>query len=139
MIAPIIEALTSRLAGPAATVAAVVLAGVAVSQCSEKNAEARRADKAESARDLAQANLSTCRSNGAALEASLKGQNDALDAFRREGEARGAEVARARQAAAKEAERADRAAATLAKLKPAGVDLCARMLAVDEAVKEIGR
>lgn len=139
MLATLIGALTSRLAGPAATALALALALVAVGQCTAKNAEARRADRAETARDMARANLSTCQTNTRTLETTIAGQNAAIDAFKREGEARAAEIAKARQAARSEAERADKAAATLAKLKPAGIDICARMLAVDEAVKEIGR
>ncbi|MFN3585204.1 hypothetical protein [Phenylobacterium sp.] len=139
MLATLIAALTSRVAGPAATAVALVLALIAVGQCSEKRAEARRADRAENARDLAETSLATCRSNTRALEASIAGQNAALERLGRETEARTAEIEKARQATRQEAERADKAATALARLKPAGADLCARMLAVDEAVKENAR
>jgi hypothetical protein len=62
-----------------------------------------------------------------------------VDAFKADSDAMAVAVAKARQATRHEAERADRAAAALARFKPAGNDVCARMLAVDAAVKEIGQ
>lgn len=135
----IIGLLTSRLAGPAASIAAVILLALCVGQCTRAVKAEHRADRAEKATVAVRRDLGTCRANGAALEAEIASQNAAVDAFKREGAAKVAEIAKARQATRQEAERADRAAAALKRLKPAGNDLCARMLAVDEAVKEIGR
>ena len=139
MIATIIAALTSRAAGPLGAVLALVLALALAGQCASTHAETRRANRAENALELARTELSSCRFETRSLEASVAGQNAAVDAWRTEGEARAREVEKARQAAKSEAERADRAAAALARLKPVGSDLCARMLAVDEAVKEASR
>lgn len=135
----IIAVLTSRLAGPIAAGVGVLLAiALAVSQI---QLHATRADlKAAGERiEALSRDLGTCRANTAALEASIRGQNAAVAAWKAEGDARAAEVAKARHATREKAARADRAAANLAALKPVGNDLCARMLAVDEAVKETSR
>lgn len=139
MIPLALQALTSRLTGPIALFICVLLAFALLGQC-QATGQAKRA-LAKSQKEVARLDrdLGTCRANGAALEAAIAGQNAAVDAFKREGEAKVAEIAKARQATRQEAERADRAAASLKRLKPAGGDVCARMLAVDEAVKEASR
>lgn len=136
MIATIIGALTSRIAGPAATVAAVILAGVAVGQCSEKNAEARRADRAENAAEVATANLSTCRSNVSGLQASIDGQNALLAAKSAEDAQRLAEAGKRLSEAQRGRDGAEARAAALLKNPPAGVDACARAMTAFQAVKE---
>jgi chromosome segregation ATPase len=139
MIATIVGVLTSRLAGPIATTAAVALALALGWQTFHLSMTKGSLERSEKRAETLTTDLRTCRGNTRALEASIASQNEALTAMQREGEARAAEIEKGRQQARKEAERADRAAAALAKLKPAGNDLCARMLAVDEAVKEATR
>lgn len=139
MIAIALKALTSRLTGPIALFVCVLLAFALLGQCQATGAAKRALAKSQAEVKRLDRDLTTCRANGAALEASIAGQNAAVDAFKRESDVRAKEVAKARQETRQEAERADRAAAALRGLRPAGNDLCARMLAVDEAVKEIGR
>lgn len=131
-----LKLLTSRAAGPVASVIAILLLFALLGQCQATGSAKRALAKSEDQVVAVKADLSTCKANTSALEASIAGQNAAVDAFKREGDAKAAEAARARQATRHEAERADRAAAALARFKPAGNDLCARMLAVDAAVKE---
>lgn len=130
MIPLILGALTSRLAGPVATAGCVVLLALSVGQCT-------RAVKAEHALKGARSQLAACHQNVGALEGSIARQNAEVATWKAEGERRAAEMEKARLAARKEAERADKAADMLAKVKPAGNDVCARILAVDAAVKEI--
>lgn len=139
MIAFIIKALTSRAAGPIGAAVAVAL-GLALAFAHVQLGVTRAALKAAEAKvERTETDLRTCRGNVAGLRASLDAQNAALTAMERDGKARAAEVAKARQATRQEAERADRAVVKLAALEPVGNDLCARMLAVDEAVKEATR
>jgi len=135
----ILGALTSRLAGPLASVAAVILLGLAVSQCAGRVKAERSLARAEKQIVAVKRDLGTCRANTAALEAGIRRQNEAVAGWKAEGDRRAALIEKARQQTRKEAERADRAAAALAKVKPAGNDVCARLLAVDEAVREIGQ
>lgn len=137
MIALIWGALTSRVAGPVATAAAIALAAALAWQTFQLSMTRGALEKAQDRADAVERDLRTCKANTQALEASLAGQNAAVDAWKAEGDARSKRIEEARQEARAEASRADRAAAALAKLKPTGADLCARMLAVDEAVKEI--
>lgn len=136
MLSAIVGALTSRVAGPAASAVALALALVAVGQCSEKQAEARRADRAEGAARLANQDLTACRGNSARLQAALNDQNASIEAAREEGDRR----AQAAESALAEAERGR--AATEARIKrlltnpPAGIDACARMESADRNVME---
>ena len=101
----LISFLTSRLGLGiiAALIVAAVIGGIVIS----KNATIRelRGAAVVLARDLqaARRDLNQCRSNTAALNASISRQNAAVEAMRREGEARVAELdrvaVRARQAA----------------------------------------
>lgn len=131
--------LTSKLAGPIASVIAILLFCALLGQCQATGSAKRALAKSEKQVVAVRSDLLTCKANTSALEASIAGQNAAVEAFKADSDARAAEVAKARQATRHEAERADRAAAALARFKPAGNDLCARMLAVDAAVKEIAR
>lgn len=135
----LIGLLTSRIAGPVASFVAVILLAVALSQCSARHAAERQLVNAERALVNARRDLGTCRANTAALEGAVVRQNAAVAAWKAEGEARAAEVAKARLAARKEADRADHAARLLSQVTPAGNDVCSRLLSVDAAVKEIAR
>lgn len=139
MIALITKAITSKLAGPIALGLAIVLLTGLVWQSSQLSLTRGELAKADERIETLGRDLSQCRVNIGTLEDAREVQNAALDAFKREGEAKAAEVAKARQASRQEAERADRAAAALRRLSPAGLDVCARMLEVDEAVKELAR
>jgi uncharacterized protein HemX len=137
MIAAILSALTSRLAGPIASAVAVALAvALGISQVQLHGARQDR-DRYERQATAARADLSTCRSNAKALSASIDAQNRALAGLKAAGDRKAAEAAKALQAAKSEAEKAKRAAAALASFKPAGADLCARMLDVDDKVRSL--
>jgi predicted nucleic acid-binding Zn-ribbon protein len=110
-----------------------------MAQCSAKSEARRELAKADKQIEALGRDIKTCRARSVALEASVKSHNDAVAAWRAEGEARALDVERARRDARKEAERADSAARRLAVFVPSGADVCARMLAVDAAVKETRR
>lgn len=137
MIVAIMGALTSRAAGPLASVLCLVLAMALLGQCSAAGSAKRALAASEKRLVASQRDLGTCRLNVAERDASIDRQNEAVAALERASEARVAEIAKARQVTRKEAERADAAAAQLAKVKPVGIDQCARLLDVDARVREI--
>lgn len=130
---------TNPLAGPIATAAAVLAMAFGMAQCSAKSEARRELAKADKHIEALGRDIKACRARSVALEASVKSQNDAVLAWRSEGEARALGVERARREARKEAERADAAAKRLSAFVPSGADHCARMLAVDAAVRELAR
>lgn len=99
MIGLALSLLTSRVAGPVASVVAVVALGLAVGQCSGRVKAEGKANKAEAARVLAVASLNTCKANVTGLTDAIGAQNDAVEALKREGEARVAESAKAARSA----------------------------------------
>lgn len=78
--------------------------------------------------------LADCRAEGARLAAALALQNAAVSAMRAEGEARGRALSATLEAAEDEARSADRRAARIAAIEPAGADACARLLDVDRKI-----
>ena len=134
MIATIAGALTSRLAGPVAAAAAIALALVSVGQCSAKNTEARRADRAEATLATELVNLDRCRTNVAGLEASVGAQNARIEAVRAEGQRKTEEAENALAAAQKGRAAVEARVASLLRDRPAGADACARMESADAAV-----
>lgn len=131
----IIGLLTHRLTGFFGAGAAIVLA-VALGWQTMQLAGARNALKAVKV-DLVtvKADLRTCQTNRAVLTDAIAARNAEIGRQKAESDRRAADLAKARQSAEKEAQRADRAAAKLAGFRPTGSDVCARLLAVDEAVK----
>lgn len=84
-----------------------------------------------------QRDFTTCKENTDTLRAGLDVQNNAVEALQAEGVRKAAAVAQARQAAAQAVRRAESAASELARFNPAGADECARLLSVNEALKEL--
>lgn len=130
----IVAWLTSKLAGPIATAAAVVLALLLTVQ-TVKLAEARKSmDGLASALARAATDLSTCRSNRAGLEASLTAQNAAVEAARQAGEQMRARSAKAVSEAQNATAAAERRAAAIMARKPVGADACQRALEADDLI-----
>lgn len=136
MIATILAALTSRLAGPIASGLALLFLALALTQCAGKTVQTHRADRAEAALDTARADLTRCQGNARTLEGSIRAQNAAVDTLRAEGDRRAAEAAKAISEAAKGRASAEARAAKLLSRPPAGIDACARAMSAFEAVKE---
>ena len=135
MFAIVWRALTARLAGPVATAAALALLLLCVSQCSGKQAETRRADRAEDSLKTERENLQTCRRNVGALDAAVKRQNAQVDAAGRESAQRLQAAERELADALKGKADVERRVAALTK-RPAGADACARMESADRNVLE---
>lgn len=135
MIGLILARLAGPVVGPAATIVAVIALGLAVSQCSGRVKAERLANKAEAARVAAVADLRTCQANRAALTTAIDRQNAAVDALKREGEAKVAESRKAVSAARSVAESHRREAARILAAKPKG-DACS---AADALVLEVVR
>lgn len=93
-------------------------------------------EKADAITALAQAKLVVCHDNTAALQASLDGQNRAVDQMKADSDKRLQASSDALHGAEKGRESAETRAAKLVALKPAGIDACARMLDADRAVLE---
>ena len=114
MLAMLLSAVTSRLAGPIAIAGCAVLALMLVGAKLETGrvrgdlkaqvAESKRLDAA----------LTTCRGNVTTLEGSLRLQNDAVAAAKTEGERMAANAERAASDARKAREEADKIARRLA-------------------------
>lgn len=121
----LIGLLTSRLTGPAASVAAVILLGLAVSQCARAGRAEHALDLAANALALSETSLGTCRTNTDTLKATLARQNAAVDALKADGEARVAQSDKAAQAARAVAESYRRQARNVLAAEPRTGDLCA--------------
>ena len=121
----LIKILTSRLAGPVASVAAVILLGLAVSQCARADRAEGDVQKMQTSLKDARADLGACRTNTDTLKATLARQNAAVDALKAEGEARVAQSAKAAQAARAVAESYRRQARNVLAAEPRTGDLCA--------------
>lgn len=96
----------------------------------------RDIEKADAITALAQAKLVQCHDNTAALQASLDGQNRAVDQMKADSDKRLQASSDALHGAEKGRESAEARAAKLLALKPAGIDACARMMDADRAVLE---
>lgn len=129
--------LTSKLAGPIATALCLLLAMVALSQCTAKQSERRRADGAEKTLLATQHSLDTCHSNVEGLEASLKRLNDAVASAYAEGVRRTEAAAQGLAAALKGKADVEARVAKLLRQPPAGIDACARMESADARVLEV--
>lgn len=116
--------LFKSLAGPIATVAAILALGFGISQCAGKVKAQGQLAKAERSLAAVRSDLTTCRSSVKALGASVAAQNEAVEALRREGETRAAESAKAVRSARAVAESARRDAARILAMKPASADRC---------------
>lgn len=136
MIAFALKLLTSRAAGPIASVLAVLLLSVA--GCQTVRLHSARADLVSAEEHLASAReqLSRCQSNRKALEASITEQNAEVDAFARIQAGRVAAAEKVAQLAAKGRVDAELRAAKLLKSQPQGVDACARFSSADRLVLE---
>lgn len=84
-------------------------------------------------------NYATCQRNEKTLSDTLTASQFAVDAWKRDGERRDAEVAKARQAAQKSALAAQAAADRLQAFQAKGADVCTRLLEVDKEVRETTR
>lgn len=115
---------TDKALAYAATGAAISALAFGVSQCSGRVKAEHRVEKAEKAVERTERDLRTCRGNTDALKASIAAQNEAVDALKREGEARVAESAKAVRSARAVAESARRDAARILAMKPASEDRC---------------
>jgi len=125
---------TSRIAGPVASIVAVILLLFAVAQCSGRAAEASRADNAEREFALSENDRMQCVTNRMALEGSIATQNAALADLRHEAEVRTQAAEKAVTEALRGRAGAEARAAKLLKSPPSGVDACARMESADTAV-----
>lgn len=135
----ILSLLTSRLAGPAASIAAVILLALCVGQCTRAAKAEHRATKAEKSLVAAQRDLGTCRANVQTLDDARKAQNAAL-AARSDEDARSlAEATKRLSEAAQGRAKAEARAAALLKAGPVGIDACARAMDAFETVKEQAR
>lgn len=128
--------LTSRMAGPVASIAAMILLLFGVAQCSGRAAEASRADNAEREFALSEKDRMQCVTNRMALEGSIATQNAALADLRHEAEVRTQAAEKAVTEALRGRESAEARAAKLLRNPPAGIDTCARAMSAFEAVKE---
>jgi len=136
MIATALRLLTSRIAGPIASALCVALILVSVGQCTAKNGEARRADRAEASLETERDRLRTCRGNVSALEAGIGEQNAKIEAARREGAALVERADAAARGALKAQAAADAKVRRLLAVKPTGAGKCADLDAVDAALLE---
>jgi uncharacterized membrane protein YqiK len=116
--------LAHRLVGPiAAGVALLLLVCVGVQAVKLHFAKAEIVKLGKQV-ERAERDLRTCQGNVSTLKASVAAQNAAVDALRREGEARVAESAKAVRSARAVAESARRDAARILAMKPASEDRC---------------
>jgi hypothetical protein len=99
VIALALSLITSRIAGPIASVVAVVALGLAVGQCSGRVKAESNLQKMQSARDAAVTSLKTCQGNVEGLNNAIDAQNAAVEAMKREGDAKVAESAKAARSA----------------------------------------
>lgn len=136
MIALALSLITSRIAGPIASVVAVVALGLAVSQCSGRVKAEGNLQKAQSALSVAKASLRTCQTNVTGLTVAIDRQNVAVEALKREGDARVAESAKAARSARAVAESLRRDADRILGVK-VGADACASADAI--ILGEVGR
>lgn len=86
--------------------------------------------------DQIQASLDVCRANGNALQATIAGQNRAVEAIQAVSDRKLADAATALSLASKGRAGAEAKAAKLLANPPAGIDACARMTSADEKVLE---
>jgi hypothetical protein len=121
----LIGLLTSRLAGPVASIAAVILLGLAVSHCARADRAEHALDLAANALALSEKSLATCRTNTDTLKVTLARQNAAVDALKAEGAARVAQSEKATQAARAVAESYRRRSRDVLAAEPRTGDLCA--------------
>lgn len=105
-------------------------------KCSYDVGSKRAADRAAGTISLQRAQLTQCHDNTAALQASLDGQNRAVDQMKADSDKRLQASSDALHGAQKGRESAEARAAKLLALKPAGIDACARMMDADRAVLE---
>lgn len=120
----ILSLLTSRLAGPAASVVAVIAIGLAVSQCSGRVAAERDLQKMQTSLESARADLKTCRTNTTALTVAIDRQNLAVQRLEAESRAKVAESAKAARSARAVAESLRRDAERIMGVR-VGADACA--------------
>lgn len=123
MIGLAISMLTSRLAGPLASVVAIIAILLAVSQCSGRVKAEGQASKSEVARKAALADLRTCQANVTGLTVAIDRQNDAVDGLKAEAEAKVAASRKAVSAARSVAESYRKDAARILGARAKG-DVC---------------
>jgi hypothetical protein len=130
----LLSLLTSRAAGPIASVLAVLFLSVA--GCQTVRLKGAQADLVRAEQHLASAReqLVRCQGNRMALEASIATQNAEVEAFARIQSERVALAEKAAQQAAKGRVDAEIRAAKLLKNQPQGIDACARFMSADRAV-----
>lgn len=95
--------------------------------------------KWEAEYELSAANLGTCKADRDAFKGDFDAQTRATEAAKAQTDLRDAAIASARQAAQKSALAAQSAGNLLAAFQAKGGDTCARLLDVDQKVKELSR
>lgn len=134
-----ISLITSRLAGPIASVVAVILLFALLGQCQATGSAKRALAKSEELLVAVRTDLTTCKANTSALTTALEGQNRALAARSAEDAQRLSEAGKRLSEAVRSRESAERRAAKLLNTPPVGVDACARAMDAFETVKEQAR
>ncbi len=139
MIPLILAKLAGPIVGPVATAGCMALGVLLlVSSCENRGLE-RKLEKADQRTAVAVGNYNQCRATREGLEASLKGQNAAVEALRRQGEAVKAELERAARVARADAAKATSRAATIMARRPTGIDACARAMEADRLISEFAK
>lgn len=120
----VLSLLTSRLAGPIASVLLILAVLFGVSQCSGRVNAEHKLGVAVKERDAARADLGTCKANVATLDGALSRQNAAVDALRQESAARVAQSEKAVSAARSVAASYRKSAAAILAARPRGASAC---------------
>jgi hypothetical protein len=134
-----LKLITSRMAGPVASVIAILLLFALLGQCQATGSVKRALAKSEKQVVAVRTDLLTCKANTSALTASLDAQNAALTAKSAADAQRLAEAGKGLSEALRGRDRAEARAAKLLKAGPVGVDVCARAIDAFETVKEQAR
>lgn len=130
---------TSRLTGPLATVACVILLFALLGQCQATGSAKRDLAKSQKQVTALKTDLGTCRGNVSALDDARKRQNAALAATSAADAQRLTEAGKRLSEAVQGREKAEARAAKLLKAGPVGVDACARAMDAFDTVKEQAR
>jgi hypothetical protein len=130
-----LKLLTSKLAGPIASVIAILLLFALLGQCQATGSAKRALAKSEKQVVAVKRDLSTCKANTSALKVALDAQNAALAAKSAADAQRLAEAGKGLSEALRGRERAEAKASKLLKAGPVGVDACARAIDAFETVK----
>jgi len=120
----ILSLITSRLAGPIATGAAVLFLAFGMSQCAGRVKAEKGERRALAGMRLALDQYDRCKANRIVLQDAIASQNEAVEALKREADAKVAESRKAVSEARKTAEAYRKRATIILTEKPQSADMC---------------